>query len=179
MRYPINRWWIWIGLCSMVFGQLSCRDSSSHASPFFEEIFPDSKSRAFRGIHLGDSLAKVKSVEPASPQFEDPLGVAFKYDLEEGKSYWVEYYSGQQGTSHPSQVVSIVVNILLQDEIIAHQLYQEIAVYFQQKYGLSTGTYGEYRWEINQIDGNEEILLRLHGNKGEISINFIDQQAET
>lgn len=155
----------------------SCVQKKAKRSQLFDEVFK-SEQATFRGVNLGDNIKKVIEMEaPLDPKYVDQLGVAYELTVAEGQQLSVEYYVDNKKTGQNSnKVTSIWANILLDDEVMAVRLYNEIQEYFNsiEAYGLSNGTYGNYTWESRTNDRSRmEVILKLNNNRQGITLNFL------
>ena len=157
---------------------IACDQPREVYSPLLDQVFLVDTA-TFRGINLGDELQEAKNREqPQDPSYEDPLGVVYEYSLEDNQELFVEYYLDNFNQEEQNNsIVSIIANISMQGEVEADALYKECMEYFTRRYGLSSGTFGNYTWEDRTQSGTRmEIILKLDGSKRGITINFIDKQ---
>lgn len=158
-----------------------CRNNGGKKSQLFQEMFR-SDTTTFRGIDPRDSLARVMRQEDAEALLhDDELGLAYRYYPREGVELLLDYHSNnlltEQNTNH---IASIVANILMEDEVETAKLYNEIQGYFNRKYGVSSGTYGDLRWEaITRHLTRMEIQLKMKENRRGLTLNFVDTDPES
>ncbi len=145
------------------------------------QIFQTTEAN-FRGVNLGDELQIAKSLTaPIQPKFQDRYGLSFEYELSPAGRLSVDYYSDNLITGmETNRIASIVAHVILDQEVETARLYQEIRAYFNEKYNLASGSYGDYVWSSATNDfGIMEVRLRLNDSKRGIVINFVDVQAGT
>ncbi|MFN0203440.1 MAG: hypothetical protein ACKVTZ_18075 [Bacteroidia bacterium] len=150
---------------------LACQTSQQVEQKRVMHIFL-TENATFRGYNLGDSLSKIKAKAEMPPKHEDWLGLVYAYQVEKNCQMQVEYYADNVQTGRKSnRLQAIIANIELQDEIEAANLYEEMQEFLIQKYGATSGNFGNLRWEDPLL--NLEILLKLHPNKKGITLNFL------
>ncbi|RMG75870.1 MAG: hypothetical protein D6722_00285 [Bacteroidetes bacterium] len=177
MRWDrIGYWAIW--LLGMGASFLACTTNQPSHSPLFQEIFVDDSS-TFRGCFLGADMTRIPRQEQGqSPEHQDLLGITYHIALSPGYLMIVDYYSDHLKAEQDSQrLASIVANILVNDEVETAKLYEEIRAYFQARYGISSGLYGNYQWQSsNAFTHSMEVILRLNEDKKGITLNYVDTQ---
>lgn len=149
----------------------ACTSTQATQKPLFRQIFLNEEG-TFRAIQLGEAIEKVQKMEKVSPKHNDLLGLVYEYSLSKDHQLAVEYYFDNAKKENESRhLQAIIANIELKSEIEAAQLYEEIELYFNQKYGLPVGDYGRRVWK----DDNKsmEIIVSLAEDKKGISLNFI------
>lgn len=167
---------ILIGLVLILAMVQGCKNNRRTQSPLFEQLFRDD-STTFRGLDPGDSLGKVTRLEDENMQlFEDELGLSYRYFPYEGVELLIDYHSDNLQTEQQTdRVTSIVTNILMEDEVEIAKLYNEMQAYFNRKYGVSSGSYGDLRWNgITHHLTRMEVQLRLADSRNAITMNFVD-----
>lgn len=171
-----------IVLASLMIGLLvSCDNRSAEQGDLFRQIFlyPETD---FRGVELGDNIQEIRSLAaPVLPHYQDRYGLSFSHELRPEGTLKTDYYSDNLITGlETNKIASIVAQINLSNEVETARLYQEIKDFFDSKYNLAIGTYGDYIWSSSTRDfGVMEVRLRLNNSKREIVINFVDTQAGT
>jgi len=176
MRLP-DHLILYVGLSVLLW---ACQQKNMSYSDTFLKIFT-SKTGTFRGISLRDEVSVVKQLEEDSClTHEDPLGVLYTYKLSNDESLIIEYYTPRASADEVgNRVTSIVVNVVLDDEVKTDLLYKEVLDYLTQQYGLPNGNYGNHSWTglIQESTGSGlEVILKLDGSKDKLTINYIDQQ---
>ncbi|WNJ19519.1 hypothetical protein [Pontibacter sp. G13] len=158
---------------------VACQGPQRSYSALYGEVFLDD-STTFRGTNLGGPIERVVQQEIPQPIHKDKLGLAYEIPLSEGGMMLVDYYSDNLRTNQATdRITSIVANILLEDELLASQFYQEVQSKFNLKYGVGMGQYGDYYWESgNQLINQMEVRLRLGDSRKRVLINFIDTSPE-
>ncbi len=173
----------------LAFFLLACNTRSNQHSPLFRQIFfPDSAqanhrmdSTNFRGLVLGQPIPVVKAVEKAArPMHEDELGLSYEIQLSETATLLLDYYSDRTNSRQPrDRLTSIVADVLMKEEVETAHLYEDIEAYFNERYGISDGGYGQLVWtSYTPYTNNMEVRLILNENKTQITINFIDLQPD-
>lgn len=164
--------------CLAVLFQIGCLHQRQVRSELFQQIFVDD-STSFRGAMIGDQIYAVLEHEKDwVPSHQDKLGISYNIPLEEDFTLLVDYYSDNLKTDKESnRLTSIVANILLQDEVEAAKLYNEVQKHFTNRFGLASGQYGDYQWgSSNPYTSSIEVRLRLNDDKQGITLNFIDTE---
>lgn len=159
----------------------SCNNRPSQQGDLFQKIFLNPETD-FRGIQLGDNIQEVRSLAaPVLPHYQDRYGLSFSHELQPGVTLKTDYYSDNLITGlETNKIASIVAHVELDNEVETARLYQEIRDFFDSKYNLAIGSYGDYIWSSATRDfGVMEIRLRLDDSKRGIVINFVDTQAGT
>ncbi|GAB4416750.1 MAG: hypothetical protein OHK0039_26360 [Bacteroidia bacterium] len=163
---------VWIALLSIP----GCTTrEASHSALFYEIFIHDSTT--FRGSSLGTDMEAVLENEmPEQPVYEDPMGYSFKFTLSPGYLMLVDYFSDFLKRESPARKLSsIVANIYLYDEVETAKIYNEIQAFFNMRYGVATGSYGDYLWQSsNAFTHSMEIRLKLNDDKKGIKLNFVD-----
>lgn len=171
-----------IVLAGLMIGPMtSCDNRSAQKGDLFQKIFLNPESD-FRGVKLGNNIQEVRSLAaPVLPHYQDRYGLSFSHEIQPGVSLKTDYYSDNLITGLESnKIASIVAQINLSNEVETARLYQEIKDFFDKKYNLAIGSYGDYLWSSATRDfGVMEIRLRLDDSKRGIVINFVDTQAGT
>lgn len=150
-----------------------CATSEATEKKLYEQLFQDERT-AFRGVNIGDKLAKIKSLnDQVKPLYEDFLGLKYVYPTTNGK-VWVNYYIDNLRTGQETnRVTAISLEVKQENEIETAELYDEIRRKFTQKYGLPSGSYGDFVWEDTSYP--MEVKLRMSLEKKEILIYFIEK----
>lgn len=166
----------------MLWVLAACETNELEHSKIFKQIFL-SKGATFRGTNLGDSFSvPLESEAPHEPKYKDNLGVTYEIDLDHKRRMFIEYYRDDiDSPSSDNRVAAIVANVLLEDELVTAQLYNELHDYFNtiDVYGFSRGTYGNYIWESQtKYSSRMEVILKLNDNKKGITLNFIDTRID-
>lgn len=165
----------------MISLQTACDNRSAQQGQLFQKIFLDPESD-FRGVKLGNNIQEVRSLAaPVLPHYQDRYGLSFSHEIQPGVTLKTDYYSDNLITGLESnKIASIVAQVELSNEVETARLYQEIKDFFDAKYNLAIGNYGDYLWSSATRDfGVMEIRLRLDDSKKGIVINFVDTQAGT
>ncbi|MDX1905722.1 MAG: hypothetical protein SF053_01720 [Bacteroidia bacterium] len=169
-------------LWMMMIPACTCQRTEAVESMYLSEILgPASGTGLFRGVNLGDPLSRVLEAEqPRTPAHHDKIGIFYLIPLSGNGSLELEYYADYLRTGRPSdRVVSIVANIVLEDEVETARLYGEILSWCSARYGVPGGVSGDYSWESpRRLNPDMEVRLRLDSKKG-ITLNFIDTQPDT
>ncbi len=155
---------------------MGCRSEAGLQSPLFGDLFRNDTT-AFRGLDPRDPLHRaLRQEEEAKLRYQDELGLAYQYPLGEEAEIFIDYHSNNLMSDETSdQIVSIVSNILLEDEVETARLYNEIQAYFNSRYGVSSGTYGQFRWKgLTRHSTQMEILLNMSTDRKGLTINFVD-----
>lgn len=166
----------------MLWVLAACEKHEVEHSKVFKQIFL-SKGATFRGTNLGDPISvPLENETPLKPKYKDILGITYEIDLQNKRRIFIEYYKDNEKTKmNSNRVAAIVANVLLEDELVTAQLYNELYEYFNstEAYGLSRGTYGNYIWESQtKYSSRMEIILKLNDNKKGITLNFIDTRID-
>ncbi len=171
----------WISFVLITTVLAACKPQDIEHSRLFDQIFLF-KGATFRGTNLGDAINVPKESEPLPPKYEDSLGITYEIDLKNARRMFIEYYKDNKRTqTNTNRVAAIVANVLLEDELVTADLYNEIHDYFNSRdeYGLSRGTYGNYQWDSQtQYSSRMEIILKLNDNKKGLTLNFIDTRID-
>ncbi len=151
------------------FSFLSCASVSESESRLYGQVFKEEKGM-FRGISLGDKLAKVQEKLP--PLYTDILGAVYEIPLSNTEKMQVRYYiDNLQTNRETNRIATIQASIRVEDEIETTRLYTEIQQTLTQKYGLPTGNYGALKWE-NTAYGME-VSLQISPNRKQIELAFV------
>lgn len=157
---------------------LACRSvSGTTHSPLYNRIFLDAPG-TFRGNELGTDIQQVPKIEVADPKHEDKLGLTYEVDLGKERKMLLDYFSDNLKTERESnRLASIIANILLEDEVEAAKLYNEIQLVCNNRYRLASGVYGNYLWQSsNDFTSSIEVRLKLNEDKKGLTISFIDTE---
>lgn len=169
---------MWVALVCLGMAA-GCRPSAPAYSPLFQQIFLND-STTFRGVNLGEDIQVAYTLAaPHKPVHEDLYGLSYRYKLEPEGELIVDFFTDNliEGTDD-NRIISIVAQINLADEVETARLYQELREFFNARYNLASGTYGEYVWSNATRDfGVMEVHLKLDGGKRGIIINFVNTQA--
>ncbi|MEL7531145.1 MAG: hypothetical protein AAFN10_07565, partial [Bacteroidota bacterium] len=132
---------------------------------------------SFRKVILGQGMTSIKGLEsPFRPQHEDEFGLGYEIYLDEQSVLLLDYYSGRE-QGNRDRLVSIVADLILQDEVETARIYAELEAYLNERYGLSDGSYEKQIWSgYTSFTNNMEVRLVLNENKRQIGLNFIDLQ---
>lgn len=155
-----------------------CLSQIESRSELFQQIFIE-ESSTFRGSLLGEQIETVLEHERDQvPSHQDKLGLTYEIDLLGEHTLLIDYYSDNLKTDKESnRLASIIANILLEDEVEAAKLYNEVQRSFNNRYGLAAGQYGDFRWESsNSFTSSIEVRLKLNDDKKGITLNFIDTE---
>ena len=157
----------------------ACQTEEPLHSPMFEQIFIEGEG-TFRGIFLQDDISVVKRKESGLPPlYEDPLGISYKIRGQNGDDVYIEYYTPLGRSDQPlTQISSIVVNVVMREELRAANLYDETFAHLSQLYGVPQGTYEHYTWDgiLQAKTGTGmEIILKLDDSKNKITLNYISK----
>ncbi|MEM9985153.1 MAG: hypothetical protein AAF804_08670 [Bacteroidota bacterium] len=160
----------------VTLSMMACRSEAGLQSPLFEDLFRNDTT-AFRGLDPRDPLNRaLRQEEEAKLRYQDELGLAYQYPLGKEAEIFIDYHSNNLMSDETSdQIVSIVSNILLEDEVETARLYNEIQAYFNSRYGVSSGTYGQFKWTgLTRHSTQMEILLNMSTDRKGLTINFVD-----
>lgn len=128
-----------------------------HKNPYFETIFKTGKGH-LRGVEIGSSLKKVKSME--DPKFlkdEMPDYLHYDYTLDMGNSYTVTYDFSQE-----DQLYGIELAVFFDVIEDANTLFEDFSDHFNKKYGKGKKEedgYTIWKTKSNQLAGNVEIAM--------------------
>lgn len=172
---------------AVLFG--ACTANDTQQSPFFSAIFtPEhlaaqslSDSVNFRGLTVGEPISRVGELEEQTHlRHQDELGFSYEIPLSESVTLLLDYYSDQANSQFPQErITSIVADVLMKEEFETANLYEDIATYFNEQYGVADGGYGQLVWNgYTPFTNNLEVRLILNENKTQITINFVDLQTE-
>lgn len=164
----------WLILCS-------CERTHSNHSELFTQIFI-SADNDFRGVNLGQGIQDILTIaSPLLPKYQDRYGVSYEIKLVPSGSLRADYYTDNLISGmETNKIASIVAQVSLDNEVETARLYQEIKEYFDLRYNLPAGVYGDYLWSSATRDfGVIEVRLRLDDSKRGIVFNFVDPQAGT
>ncbi|MEM6348232.1 MAG: hypothetical protein AAF927_30405 [Bacteroidota bacterium] len=174
-------------VCCAIFSTLipACQVAGQEQSALFRQVFysdslyvpTEADTFTFRKVILGQEMATVKGLEtPFRPQHDDGYGLGYEIFLNEQSVLLLDYYSGQ-ASYNQDRLVSIVADLILQDEVETARMYAELEDYLNERYGLSDGSYEKQIWKgYTAFTNNMEVRLVLNENKRQIGINFIDLQ---
>lgn len=167
----LNRLGAVIGV--LVFLSSGCASTEATEKQLYEQLFQDERT-AFRGINIGDKIAKIKRLnEGENPVYEDFLGLKYVYPIQNGKA-WVNYYIDNLRTGQETnRVTAISLEIRQENEIETAELYGEIRNKFIRKYGLPSGSYGDFVWEDSNYP--MEVKLSMSLEKKVILIYFTEK----
>lgn len=178
-RIEISQGLSFFFLASLILlGGQGCQNSEERHSTLFQQLFP-TDTAAFRGIDPRDSLWVALRLEDEEfLKHKDELGLSYKYLWHEKVELLIDYHSGNlKAEQNRNQVASIVANVMLNNEVESAKLYKEAMVYFNRKYGVSSGTFGNLRWEgITRHLTRMDIYLRMHSNRRGLTLNFVDTE---
>lgn len=160
----------WLLICCSVL--LACQRPQAH-SAVFNRLFLPEKGGVFRGIALGEDIARVKRVEIGHPRHEDRLGLAYRYALPQAEMR-LEYYADNLRNDAPTnRLTSIVAHIQPKNAAAGAKLYTEIVQYLRQEYGTeSKETYGNgVMWQATE----RGVLVSLRHAEAyeDIALNFV------
>ena len=157
----------------------ACSPNQAPRSPLFQEVFL-SDTATFRGSSLGFDIQLVSQQEPGEARHEDKLGLTYEIPLGETRKMLVDYFSDNLKTERETnRLASIIANILLEDEVEAAKLYNEIQQVFSSKYRLASGLYGNYQWQSsNRYTSSIEVRLQLNDDKKGLTLSFIDTEVK-
>jgi hypothetical protein len=129
-------------------GFMGCKQQVRDRSNLFQEIFLDD-STTFRGTQMGEKMDQVLLHEhKQTPVRKDRIGLSYACKLPQDYTMLLDYYSDYLRVEQSEdKLASVVANILMNDEVETAKLYGEIQAYFNQKYGISSGQYGNYSWQ--------------------------------
>ncbi|MFK7923005.1 MAG: hypothetical protein AB8H47_13665 [Bacteroidia bacterium] len=172
--------------CSLMLSfSSSCQIASESKSPLFRQVFysdsmylpTELDTFTFRKVIIGQAMSTIKGLEGSFlPQHEDEFGLGYEINLSPQSVLLLDYYSGRDQTSK-DRLVSIVADLILQDEVETAKVYGELEDYLNESYGLSDGSYGQQVWTgYTPFTNNMEVRLVLNENKRQIGLNFIDLQ---
>lgn len=164
----------WGGLCLLAL-LAACKPEQSARSPLFWQVFRDDTSM-FRGIALGEPVDFVLRQEaPANPLHQDQIGLSFAHNLPDSGLLIVDYYSDYLREERGKErLASIAADVILRDEVETARLYDELRLYFSQRYGIPDGGFGHFIWRGNsRLTPSMEISLQLVSSK-KITLNFVD-----
>lgn len=163
----------------------ACKDSGDELSSIFRQVFygdslylpTEADTFTFRQVILGQQMSTVKGLEsPFKVQHEDEFGLGYEIFLDEQSVLLLDYYSSRSQAAD-DRLVSIVADLILQDEVETARVYGELESYLNERYGLSDGSYGQQIWTgFTSFTNNMEVRLVLNENKRQIGLNFIDLQ---
>jgi hypothetical protein len=150
---------------------IACASTQATQKPLFRQIFLNEEG-TFRAIQLGEAMENVLKKEKSKPKHNDLLGLVYEYSLSENHKLAIEYYfDNAQKENESRHLQAIIANIELKSEIETAQLYEEMELFLNQKYGLPSGDYGKRIWK--EEAKSMEIIVSLAENKKGISLNFI------
>lgn len=172
--------------CALISNVLpACQVAGQGQSALFRQVFysdslyvaTKADTFTFRKVILGQEMSSVKGVEsPFRPQHEDEFGLGYEIYLDEQSVLLLDYYNGRD-KDNQDRLVSIVADLILQDEVETARMYDELEAYLSERYGLSDGSYEKQIWSgYTTFTNNMEVRLVLNENKRQIGLNFIDLQ---
>lgn len=172
------------------FLSTACSSRGEGMGPGFRQVFygdslyqaTEADTFTFRKVILGQDFASVKVTEGTLPPLhEDEFGLSYEVELDAQSVMLLDYYSGRDlQAGGNKRLISIVVDLILQDEVETARLYNDFESYLSDQYGLPDGPYGEQMWiGYTTFTNNMEVRLVLNENKRQITLNFVDLQTST
>lgn len=156
-----------------ILGMAGCRGDSLQYSEHFVTVFGEDaenslKSSRFRGVRFGMTPAEVVKTESLDPLHSDDFGVKYETKTPDGLSLSIDYLQ------HPERkdgIRSIIIEMMLPEELEVIDLYRETEGYLNQFLGIPNGVRGDYSWNSEQR--RMRAFLSLSEDKTSISLNLL------
>lgn len=122
----------------------------------------------FRVPGLPLPLAEVANIEPETHRLQDSLGRVYRYVVDSGFRYTVEYWHAPQDSN---QVIALNTNIFLASELQAQRLLNDLSTFLSKKTQRAPeGSYGDYHWPVDTA--RQVLRLRLNPDKTSLTVSY-------
>jgi hypothetical protein len=160
---------VWLLLLGVLATASACSTGRTPGrSPWFAAIQTDTTG-ILRGLSLGEPFSSASERESATLLLHDAMGSLYRQRMAGRQFIDIEYWRQPSDTNH---IAAVCLNIHLNDEMLARQLFKELTLYYTQLSGRNPeGSFGQYVWWF--ANDTRKLELKFENLKRDLTLSLV------